>query len=345
MKNENRKPLRVDIQLTTATELCQIEKSEPASASKPAKIVMKDQKVITTNSKGVEVSFRTPIFSGNSFRGTLRREALSILLEQATKKGFALPQSTDFNLMNAGGGNDFQTQLFKVEDAVREANPLISVLGTSLAISGKLKTPNCIPYKSIEDGMEYYAGEKEDGGMYSTIKYDDTFYKGDDILDRKGNAKFLSDEQIQEWQEHVSKNQADVAKTRDGEGEDKVKKQTIKSRLSREFVVRGTHFYTSLSEMPTCAMNAIERGLIYKSLERLVLLNLGSNKARDFGLINYKIKFQDGSELETEVDQYLTPKITKRSYKDEVTADIEAFEAWLENDFSEDTFKVSELMK
>lgn len=338
-------PLKINIKLTTATELCQIEKGETDGINKVSKIILKDQKVIATNSKGVEVPFKTPIFSGNSFRGTLRRASLEILLEEGLKKGFEIKNSADFNLMNAGGGNDYQTQLFRTEDEVRRVNPLISVFGASLAVGGKLITPNCIPFKNVEDDeKEYYAAEREDGSMYSTIKFDDAFHKCDDILDRKGNALFLTEEQIDEWQEHVLKNKAAKAKSRDNDSDNKIKKQTIEARIVREFIVRGTNLYTALSEMPTAKMSFIERGLIYKAIERMVLLKLGSNKARGFGLINYTIKYQDGSELETRVDEYLNPKITKKYYKQEVLEDIKAFEDWIVNDFSEDAFKVSEIM-
>jgi len=338
----SKEKMRIKIKATTATELCQIEKSTKASKGEPATILLKEQKVIVINSRGVEQSLYTPIFSGNGFRGALRRLSLQILIEKGIEKGFTFKNGDDFHLNNCGGGSDFQTQPFDIEDKARETNPLLSVFGTSLALSGKLKTPNLIPYKNVEDGIkEFYFAEREDGSVYFTRKYNDRFYKGDDILDRKGNAKYLSPEVSQAWQKKVEENQEDIGKTRDTDK--KAKKEFIRARLGRDFVVRGTRFYTALSEMSTTQMTEVERGMVYAALELLVLENLGSNKARDFGLMEYEVTFQDGSSLETSVDEYLVASVTKREYKKEVASSIRAFNDWLENDLSEKAFEIASL--
>lgn len=337
--------MRVKIKAKTATELCQIEDSSLNKATKVSEIHIKKQKVIVINSKNREVPLMTPVFSGNSFRAKLRRASFGLLLEKGIEKGFNVDTAVDFHLSNAGGGGQYQTQAFDIEDKARELNPILSVFGTSLALSGRIKTPNLMPYKNIEDGVkEYYFGETEDGSVYSSIKFSDSFYKKDDMLDRNGNAKYLAPELLKKWQEEVAENQADVAKGRNSESEKKVKKESIRATLAREFVVRGTHFYTALSEMPTTKMTPIERGMVYKALEAVVLENLGSNVARDFGLMEYDIEFADGSTLATSVDEYLVPTITKKDFKEEVMADISAFEEWLEKDFSEEAFNLSTLL-
>jgi len=337
-----RKPLQVNIKMTTATELCQIDKSEPAKAGVPSKIVPITQKVVTENSKGYETSFYTPIFSGNSIRGEIRRLSLAMLMEKATEANIDMPSNTDFNLMNVGGGNDFQTQPYNVEDEVREANPVVSLLGASLAISGKLVTPNCMPFRDTEGVKEYYTAETEEGKLYSPIKHTEDFYKKDDILDREGNAKYLSPQQREEWRQAVEENQEKVAKTRDTDK--KEKKSSIRAHLQREYVVRGIDFYTAFSEIQTTVTTAIERGMLYLAIERLVMKSIGSNKSRGFGLMEYNIAYQDGSTLITEVDKFLVPTIIKKDYKEEVSSDIKAFEQWLENDFGSGTFEISKIL-
>jgi len=345
-----REPFGIKIKGTLQTELCQIEGSGLNPLTKKNEIYIKKQKVLVENVNGVKKPVRIPFFSGNSFRSKLRRAATEILLQKGREKGFTIKNPMDFHLMNAGGGNDFQKQPYDIEDKVRELNPVLSVFGASLALVGKIVTPNLIPYRFVdsENGIkEYYVGEnEEDGTLYSTIEFDDTFYKKDDILDRAGNAKYLSPELIQEWQEAVEDNQKAIAKNRNSGGDKNgVKKESIRSALLRKFIVRGTDFYTSLSEVALQELTPIERGLVYKALEKVVLMNLGSNIARDFGKFAYTISFADGSELVTYVDEYNVTSIVKADYKGEVKESIKAFEQWLENDFTEEAFKVSETLR
>jgi len=351
--------MKIKIKATTVTELLQTDKSDDGvirrkdgSMEKINKIYPKEQKVLALTKSGHEQIVKTPIYSGNGFRGLLRRKALQILIEKGIEKGFSFDNAIDFHLNNAGGGNNFQSQLFKIEDTVREENPLISLFGASLAIKGKLVTPNLIPFKSVlSDGdgsvKEYYVAENEEGVLYSTIKDYEVFHKVDDMLDRNGNAKYLSPTLMESWVMDVQENQKGVANSRNEENknEKKVKKETIKSRLARDFIVRGVNLYTALSPMPQTTLTEVEKGLLYSALELAVFEQLGSNKAKGFGFMNYEISFSDGSSLVVEVDEYLTPKVIKKEYKEEVKKAKLAFEKWLEDDFSQKTFEVSKVMK
>jgi len=338
----------IRIKSTTATELCQIRNAEKENNVDVIKPMM--QKVMTKDSKGNDVSFMTPFFSGNSFRGKLRRESFSMLMEKALEKNISMPNASNFHLMNAGGGNDFQTQSFETEQKVRDLNPVISLFGTSLAVAGKLVTPNLMPYRSIEeDNREYYMGETENGHIFSPIvtnqKNRDQFVKGDDIISGKGNARFLTEEMISAWEEEVAGSQKDRAAARADDSKEKVSKKAIQSFLLRDYVIRGVDFYTSLSAMSTKKLSDIEYGMLVKALERVVLDYLGSNSSKGFGRMEYTVDFGDGSEIETKVDAYGECKITKKNYKKDVKKAIKAWEDWLNNEFSEETFKVATLMK
>jgi len=335
----------IKIIATTATELCQIRNSEN-DVINPMK-----QKVIVSNSKGMSTFFSTPIYSGNSFRGKLRRASLEMMMEKAVEKDINI-STLDFHLMNSGGGSNFQAQNFETVKAVRGINPLVSLFGASLAISGKLITPNLIPYRNVEDGeKEYYMHETEDGRIFSTIITNETnrdqFVTPDDLLDRRGNARFLDEEQIIEWEEEAGENQSDRARTRNSENNDgnKVKKKTIKAFLARDYVIRGVDFYTSLSPMPTCELTELEYGMLVRALERVIVSNFGSNTARDFGKMEFNIDFNDGSELETAVDAFGTAKIVKKTYKGKTKEAVALFDDWLENDFSQNVFNIAEKMK
>ena len=319
--------MKINISMTTATELAQISSSESGTGDKIGQIKIKEQKVLVDTGDGVKTLI-TPYYTGNSFRGKLRRASTQMLLETAIKKDIAVTADA-FHLMNAGGGPTYSRQLFKIEEKVRELNPLISLFGASLAISGKLITPNLMPYKEIVDGqgVYYYSTNEEDGSIYSNITAKNLFIKTDDLLDRRGNAKFMSDEAILEWQSRAAENAQNVAKSRNTDT--KVKKETLKTVMNQNFIIRGVDFYSSLGEIGS--LTQIEKGLLYRSLEIVILDSLGAYKSKGFGLCNYKIEFEDGSVIETKINEYLQAEIIKKDYKEDTADAIAAFDKWLEN--------------
>lgn len=310
--------------------------------------MIKKQRVIAKNSKGLEKYLDTPFFTGNGFRGKLRRICTQMLLEKASEKGISMRKATDaFHLMNAGGGSTFGAQDFEVVEEARRLNPVISVFGASLAVAGKLKTSNLIPYKSFIDGIpEYYTYETEKGFLGCSIEFKDSFVKMDDLLDAKGNAKYLPLETIRDWRDAALENNKELAAARKAtDGDDKSvkkpQKETIKSQIVRNFVIRGVDFYGSIGEV--LPLNDIEKGMIYKAMEQLVLENLGANVSKNFGLVNYNLEYSDGSELQTKVDQYLKPSIVKKSYKKETKSCIDAFEKWLD-EITEDNILIDQAL-
>lgn len=332
---------QINIKANMATELCQILDSRTINKVPTTKI--NTQKVLVTNSKGVEKTVDMPYYSGNAFRGALRRECLEIVLEKMIEKKLTI-DSRDFNLMNAGGGNDFQAQLPKVAAEIRELNPIISVFGASLAISSKIITPSFMPYKNIGDGiLEYYTYETEDGYIVNTISATEMNTKFDDILNDKGNARFLTPAQKQEWCESILENTKARSKERADKAKEKTtKKESIQSRIAREYIIRGTNLYSSLQESQP--LTQIERGMIYMALERLSLKSIGANTAKGFGKVNYSIEIEDGGAIETFVDEYLRPEIIKKDYKENTIDDMAAFDDWLDG-LSEANLNIAELMK
>lgn len=331
----------VEVTFTTATELAQIDKAQEARerTDKTHLIKMKQIKVLVETPKGVK-TLVTPYYTGNGFRGKLRRKCFELILQKVAERNLKITPEA-FHLMNAGGGSTYSQQSFEVEKQVRELNPLVSVFGASLAISGKLKTSNLMPYRNINEdsGEYYYAFDEKEEKIFSTITQKNMLVKIDDLLDRRGTAKYVSDEVIQEWQETSLDNIKNVSATRDSDK--KIKKETIRSNFNHEFVIRGVDFYGSIGEID--ALSDIEKGMIYKALESLVLENLGAYKSKNFGLCNYTLKYEDGSILKTKVNEYLKPQIIQKDYKEETQGCIESFEKWLE-ELTEESILIEKIL-
>jgi CRISPR type IV-associated protein Csf2 len=311
---------------------------------------------VLVNTEDGQKILQTPYYTANSFRGKLRRICTELLLKKAIEKGISLKNAHDsFNLMNAGGGNNYQSQSYDIEAKVRELNPIVSVFGTSLAISGKINTSSFMPYKNDgnedEDGRPeyYYAKNSENGSLFSTILSSNLDIKADDLIDRNGNAKYMPEETIREWSSLVIENAKEKAVARaSGDTENKVVKETIKNLIRKQFVIRGVDFFGSIQESKP--LTQIERGMVYKAIEILVMQHLGANQAKGFGLVNYSISYENAdnemvSSLETNIDKYLTPHITKKEYPTNVKDDITAFEKWLDEITEENVLIEKTLMK
>jgi len=297
----------VKIKFTTRSPLCQIDTSRVEDGK--SRILIKKLKVNVKNSLGQNIVAETPVYTANGFRGALRREAFAIFLEAIAKKGLKNKSGTvmsdiNFHLHNAGGGNLHQTQPFEIVDEVRELNPLISLFGASLAVEGKLKVSNLIPFIIDDNGEEqYYLRETKDGNwMYSPIVGDVTLIKRDGLLIRDENSRYMTVEQIREWQEKNLENLKNRRDARDDKTKDKVKKETIASMIDREYVCEGVDFYGNISFKSS--LTDIEKGLLYKALERLSMRSLGSGASNDLGRVDYHINFDDESDYETKHDKF-----------------------------------------
>jgi CRISPR type IV-associated protein Csf2 len=344
--------MKIDISFQTATELMQIDRSE-LNSNKENEIHIKKMRVLVDTGDGNKKILETPYYTGNSFRGKLRRICTELLLKKAAEKGISLKNAHDsFNLMNAGGGNNYQSQSYEVEAKVRELNPVVSVFGASLAITGKINTSSFMPYKNggDEDGKPeyYYAKNSENGSLFSTIIFNNLDIKADNLIDRNGNAKYMPEETIKEWASFAMENAKEKAAARGGDAENKVTKETIKNLIRKNFIIRGVDFFGSIQESKP--LTQIERGMIHKAIEILVMQHLGANQAKGFGLANYSISCENAdkemvSSLETNIDKYLTPHITKKEYPVNVRDDIAAFEKWLDEITEENILIENTLIK
>jgi len=341
----------INISFETKSPLCQIDKTENASSIKNAMIKVKRQKTFVENRYGVKKPLQVPIYTGNGYRGMLRRETMAVMLEAYAKKAkegeniIATPE--DYHLMNAGGGSMYQEQPFDVVDEVRKLNPQLSLFGASLAIEGKLKISNFVPFKENEDGEKYYQFfETENGNLYSSILSDTTIVTKDGILDRDKNSQFLTREQIEEWYEKSDANIRARKLARDNDtatsNNKKVKKISMRGAIDREYVAVGVNFFGSISTKEN--LTDIEKGLLIKGLEKAILNNLGATSANDFGKVEYHIRLDDKSIIETSVDKYGKCIISNRKYSEDIELCVKAVEDFLDN-ISKENFEISKILE
>lgn len=337
----------IAISFQTRSPLCQIDKTEEDKIRKIQMIKTKKQKVFVENKHGQKKALFVPIYTGNGFRGMLRRETMAVMLEALAKnakdgeKLIATPE--DYHLMNAGGGNLYQEQPFEIEDEVRKLNPQLSLFGASLAIKGKLRVSNLVPFeKDQNDEIFYQFYESKEGEVFSSILANTTIISRDGILDRDKNSQYLTREQVKEWLEKSEENKKARTQNRNSEDDnEKVNKSTIRNIIEREYVAVGVDFYGGISEREK--LTNIERGLLILGLEKAVLNNLGATSANDFGKVKYTIDIENDSKLETDVDEYGKCFISSRHYSDELKKCIKETEEFLQN-ISKENFEISRIL-
>lgn len=316
----------IDIKATTVSSLRQIDKTENDT-------IMVKRGLFRIDFDGVKKTLYSPIYTANGFRGLIRRTATNIILTKLKEKNIDLGGATNFHLMNAGGGNNYQAQSFEIEDKVRELNPLVSMLGTSLAVTGKLSISDLVPMEVAEDGMKLCYRVNDSGALYSSIVQVENIIKKDDMLDHTGNANFMSSEEIIEWENFVSENQSKRMATKDKGAKDKVKKESIKHIQGRESVIAGVDFYSSISTIDgVTALTDIEKGLLVRTLEKVVKHTLGSNSNTGSGRMNYTVTLFGDSTITAVCDPRFIYKVeVETDYTDEVQGYCNAFDAWLDS--------------
>jgi CRISPR type IV-associated protein Csf2 len=352
--------MKLKVRTSAVTPLVQIESSETRMNAKSGH----EKKVITVKTRiiidGNDI-VKIPVYTGNGFRGLLRRKMSELILEEANRKGIKI-DTTNYFLMVAGGGANYQKQDFSVVQKVKELNPIISILGTSLAVPGKLIVTDLIP-----DYKDYlYVGKKKieetetDDNQNEFVDIENntsvpikrcalikerTFTKKDDILAQTKFGRFLSSEDIKQWEETMEEE-----KIKDKEKESD--RLTVQSILNAEYIVPGTKFtgYIATKE----DLTEIEYGLLLKGIANLTEEYLGAGSSNGFGIMNYSIydndkitdKNRNGEEIITSLvdsDNLLSRKIslTEREYEQNCIA---AFDRWLQG-ITEDNINVAKLMK
>jgi len=329
----------INISFQTKSPLCQISTSEDTS------IKIKKQKVLVENKHGRKTSLYVPIYTGNGFRGMLRRETMAVMLEAYAKnsksgeKIMASPE--DYHLMNAGGGNAYPNQPFNVEDKVRELNPQISLFGASLAVKGKIRVSNFVPFEKNENSDVFYQFyESQEGHVFSSIIGESKIVVRDGILDRNQNSQYLTREQIEDWLEKNDTNTKERAKDRESD-EKNTKKKTMRGLVTREYVAVGVDFFGGISEIEK--LTIIEKGLLVLGLERAILNNLGAVSSNDFGKVKYTIEIDKDSKLETDINKYGQCTISSRYYSEELEKCLKETQKFLKN-ISKETFDIAKLL-
>jgi CRISPR type IV-associated protein Csf2 len=340
------------VQAKVVSQFAQIESGESDG------ILLKKNSCYVKNSFGVAKKVSVPILTGNGFRGMLRREGLNLILNTLMQKGLNtdgknLISTANFNLMNAGGGNDFQSQAYEIEAKVRELNPLISLFGISLAITGKISTPNFQAYENLEE--DFYDNnatfydcqmplrQSEDGRLFSSIIEKEYFCKKDDMFNGGENTKYLTQEQMILRREEVEGSNAERKKQLANKDDKKEKKKDIRTYLFKEYVPKGVNFYSYIEDINENSLTKLEKGFLILALESLVTKRIGAYKARGFGSFKYDILFDDGSKLSTEVDEITFKATLFREYTKELEECVLEARNWLDN-LTEENVKIAEIL-
>ena len=344
------------VNFTAVTPFMQIETTETRRKEGEEKAIT-TIKTRTIYDEEIGGLVRLPIYTGNGFRGLLRRKMSEILLEEAQRKEIKI-NTTDYFLMTAGGGANYQKQEFDIVQKVKSLNPVISLLGTSLAIPGKLIVTDFMPVDYRPYLYEFKSKNAEDNGEEFNVPMLHygcsliqirTFTKKDDILNQTKFGRFLSKEDVKAWEETIEKERAERKNEKENnenkKSEDKKERKTIQSILNAEYIIPGTKFagYITVKD----DLTDIEYGLLLKGLANLTYEYLGAGSSNGFGIANYNIyDAVTGEEVISSLvsSDNLLKRTLSMPQSEHESKCISSFEDWLSK-LSDDNISVSKIMK
>ena len=326
--------MNLRIRFTTVTPLLQIEESDIVNGIPTTKQKRKEEVYNNTVA-------RFPYFSGNGWRGLLHREISDLVMKKALDKNIKI-DATNFHLLSAGGGSNYQTQDLVVELKIRELNPIASIFGLSLAVEGKLMVSDFEPTDKM------YKERSNKSGYYSDLIRISSYVKKDELVQGKtGYGRILSLNDLTTYNEEnemVKVQRKDARET----GENSVRKLGIQAYNKREYVIAGTIFNGYIGAKKE--LTDIEKGCLLVGIENVVKKQLGSTHNLGFGVVNYMVLQEDENGSEREVlitstnEKNIFNPISEVRYSDEERACIKVFNEWLEN-ITEDNILLSKILK
>lgn len=279
-----------------------------------------------------------PIYTGNGFRGLLHRELAFYFLTGAEDLS-----QTNYHLNAAGGGSNFQAQTLEIVRKIRGLNPIVSLFGASLAVSGRLINTEFTPTQFFWSDSEKHPDQK-----YSRLIKRAPYAKVDDLIGSGTEyASLVSDDLREIYNETVIDTQEERANERKNKSETKTKKETIQSWNEFEYIVAGTELmaYTSSKK----ELTQLEKGALLKGLSLAVRRQLGGFESKGYGVAEFTIESIDENGIARNVitsrknEANIFKPIVETFYNTEEREAVEAFETFVKNRTKEN-YNIDEIL-
>lgn len=310
------------VQATLVTPLCQIDSA--SSGGKMMIYIKKRTEIID------DMIIDIPIYTGNGFRGLLRRVMAKLIISAAGAKGIELTASDLFIMIN-GGGSNYSAQSIEVENKVRQLNPQVSLFGVSLAIAGRLIVTDLVPINPLI--REYSNDDNDTVFSKSGLIKKMTFTTKDDVLVHSKYGKLINENEMVKWidEQTITQNKRKQERNEDMSSEEKTKKTGTQAIFQKEYIVPGTTLKGNIS-VRDGEISMLEYGLLLKTLEEMTKETLGSSGSIGFGIANYRIDVNKKNIITSIADEdYQLEKNVNTFYADHENKAIKTAEKWLNN--------------
>ncbi len=282
------KDYKIKLAIKTVSPIAIIENNDTEPGGNIVTRIKKTA-AVNQNSEDGKMDY-IPYLPANGIRGLLRRLATKKLVD-AVKENDKIEElkDTDLHAMLSGSGVSKAGLNFKEIEEVREKNPILSLFGTGILISGKLKVADATPQ------------DKENA---RNLVRRQTFVKVDDILMGTKFSQLYTKKQIEEWEKSVEENSEARKKDRDSKKlakemnkafneENKTKKSSIQHFAQREYIASGATFNGGFFLEK---VSKLELGMFLHALESFIENGrLGSSQNIGFGVIDIRIEDENNS--------------------------------------------------
>lgn len=282
------KDYKIKLAIKTVSPIAIIENNDTEPGGNIVTRIKKTA-AVNQNSEDGKMDY-IPYLPANGIRGLLRRLATKKLVD-AVKENDKIEElkDTDLHAMLSGSGVSKAGLNFKEIEEVREKNPILSLFGTGILISGKLKVADATPQ------------DKENA---RNLVRRQTFVKVDDILMGTKFSQLYTKKQIEEWEKSVEENSEARKKDRDSKKlakemnkafneENKTKKSSIQHFAQREYIASGATFNGGFFLEK---VSKLELGMFLHALESFIENGrLGSSQNIGFGVIDIRIEDENNN--------------------------------------------------
>jgi len=315
----------------------------------------KKRKYIAENGKVSNV----PFFSANGYRGILRRNITSEILDNLEKKDGQKASLATIHLYSSGGGSStegLEGMNYIEKNECREANPFLSIFGAGLSdIDGKLSISDIVPEVKSNDTLGHLYGVRFDESDRSSIltpfideKSVEDYMKSletkrassvklrkleKEIEDKK---KLLGKEDIDadQLREEIEELEATIILEKDARG------ISYQQMYKAEMIRPDVKMTSSVAPRAGYEFTEIEKGMILFGLIKTSQQQIGSYSRIGWGVCDWEVKDSNEEILFSTVadKKYILQKKTIISEKGHEV--LEPFKKWLEAIGREDLFFV-----
>lgn len=296
-------------------------------------------------------SYKEPFHSANGFKGALRRMATRDLGNAVKAKDNEFKFNPEnLYLYSSGAGADkksIEKVMPKIEQAVREKAPILSLFGAGLSqIAGKTAICDIRISQNQNDGLDKYKVIERDSGNFAISNFleSHTYYRSDSLKQQDFLSDLIDQDDVNKWLEEHQKAVIRAKESKKSGESDKESTSNMQQPVTVEFIKPNTKLATSINPINYDEFSDVELGCLVKSLINLSSMQIGAAKRYGFGRLDWDVVLNGEQLFTLERDRDFTANydmIISQKAKDIVAV----YDKWLDENATAENIDIKNIVK